>query len=156
MRIEHKVQIKFNQHVSKYKTYFKLPVYKFIKQIMFGILTSRNVHLNKIGSILGEGITLKKTTERLSRNLRRKGLDEQLQSAYLKANKYAIRQCKYLIFDLCYISKNYAQQMEGMEKVHDGSKDGYGNGYWLSNIIVANKKADTILPVYSVSKNQSS
>jgi hypothetical protein len=149
MKIEHKVQIKFNQHVSKYKTYFKLPVYKFIKQMMFGILTTGNVHLNKIGCILNERITLKKTTERLSRNLRRKGLGDQLQKAHLKANKYAINQCKYLIFDLSDISKTYAGQMEGMEKVHDGSTDGYGNGYWLSNIIAANKKADTILPVYS-------
>lgn len=149
MKIEHKVQIKFNQYLNKYKTHFNLPAFKFIKQMMFGILVSKHVHLNKIGSVLGEHIVLKKTTERLSRNLRRPELDKQLQQAHLKSNKHALRQCKYLIFDHSDISKKYAHKMEGMEKVHDGSGDGIGYGYWLSNIIATNRSGETIIPVYS-------
>ena len=32
--------------------------------------------------------------------------------------------------------------MEGMEKVHDGSGDGIGYGYWLSNIIATNRSGE--------------
>ncbi len=149
MQIVHKVQVKFNQNLNKYKIHFNRPVFKFIKQMMFGILVSEHVHLNKIGSVLGEDINLKKTTERLSRNLRRPGLDKDLQKVHLQANKYAIKQCSYLIFDHSDISKKYARKMEGMEKVHDGSSDGIGNGYWLSNIIATNRSGETIVPVYS-------
>jgi hypothetical protein len=39
--------------------------------------------------------------------------------------------------------------MEGMEKVHDGSSNGIGYGYWLSNIIATNSDASTVIPVYS-------
>ncbi len=129
MQIVHKVQVKFNQNLNKYKIHFNRPVFKFIKQMMFGILVSKHVHLNKIGSVLGEDINLKKTTERLSRNLRHPGLDKDLQKVHLQANKYAIKQCSYLIFDHSDISKKYARKMEGMEKVHDDSGDGIGYGY---------------------------
>ena len=149
METVHKVQVKFNQHLNKYKNHFSLPVFKFLRQMMYGILLTKHVHLNKIGAVLGEKVTLKKTTERLSRNLQRKGLDKELQNVHLQSNKYVIGQCKYLIFDHSDISKTYARKMEGMEKVHDGSRDGIGYGYWLSNIIAANSDGSTVIPVYS-------
>ena len=149
METVHKVQIKFNQHLAKYKDHFSLPVYKFLRQMMYGILLTKHVHLNKIGAVLGEKVTLKKTTERLSRNLQRKNLDKEMLNVHLQSNKFVIGQCKYLIFDHSDISKTYAREMEGMEKVHDGSSDGIGYGYWLSNIIATNSDGSTVIPVYS-------
>ena len=149
METVHKVQVKFNQHLNKYKNHFSLPLFKFLRQMMYGILLTKHVHLNKIGAVLGEKVTLKKTTERLSRNLQREGLDKEMLKVHLQSNKYVIGQCKYLIFDHSDISKAYARKMEGMEKVHDGSSDGIGYGYWLSNIIATNSDGSTVIPVYS-------
>lgn len=150
MSIVQKAQIKFNQHLYKFKPYFSLPDFKFIRQMMFGILVSRHVHLNKIGSILNESITLKKTTERLSRHLKSKDFHLRLLKAHMQINRHALRQCKYLIFDNSDISKEYAKKMEGMEKVHDGdSQSGIGNGYWLCNFIATDQQAQTIIPAYS-------
>lgn len=148
--IVHKAQIKFNQHLYKFKPYFSLPDFKFIRQMMYGILVSRHMHLNKIGSVLNESITLKKTTERLSRHLREKDFHLDLLKAHLRINSQALNRCKYLIFDGSDISKEYAKQMEGMETVHDGdSQSGIGAGYWLCNFIATDQQAQTIIPAYS-------
>ena len=83
MKLQQKLQVKFNQVVKKYQPYLSLPDYKFIRQIQYGILTSKHIHLNKIGSVLQESISLKKTTERLSRNLGKAGLSETITRAHL-------------------------------------------------------------------------
>lgn len=47
----------------------KRPQQKFIYQIIYGILTGNKVHLSEIARSRKENITLKKTIDRLSRNL---------------------------------------------------------------------------------------
>ena len=100
MRIIQKLQVKFNQIANRYQPYLPLPEHKFIRQMQYGILTSKHVHLNKIGSVLQESISLKKTTERLSRNLGKLDLTEKITKAHLEINKQSITRCDYLIFDI--------------------------------------------------------
>lgn len=149
MKIIQKLQVKFNQVVEKYQTYLSLPEYKFIRQMQYGILTSKHIHLNKIGSVLQETISLKKTTGRLSRNLGKSELSAKITKAHLEINKQSLKRCEYLLFDTSDISKTYAKQMEGMEKVHDGSSGGLGFGYWLANVIAVDRTGEKIIPAYS-------
>ena len=149
MSLSQKVQVKFNQVIKKYQSYLSLPEYKFIRQMQFGILASKHVHLNKIGSILRESISLKKSTERLSRNLGKSDLFDKVTQAHLKINRQSIKGCDYLIFDISDISKIYAKQMEGMESVHDGSNGEVGLGYWLANVIAVDCSGTKIIPAYS-------
>lgn len=149
MRIIQKLQVKFNQIAKKYQPYLPLPEHKFIRQMQYGILTSKHVHLNKIGSVLQESISLKKTTERLSRNLGKLDLAEKITKAHLEVNKQSITRCDYLIFDISDISKRYATDMEGMESVHDGSIGDIGFGYWLANVIAVDRSGAKIVPAYS-------
>lgn len=149
MDIKLKVQIYFNQKCSLFKSYFSIPVTKFIRQMMFGILASKHIHLNQIGTALNERISLKKTTERLSRHLRRKYLGYELNNAYLYENKSKFNTCEYLVWDGSDIKKEYAVKMPGLKKVHDGSTGRIVNGYWLSNIVAASKDATTLLPAWS-------
>ena len=149
MKVLPKLQIKFNQVVKKYQPYLSLPEYKFIRQMHYGILSSKHVHLNKIGSVLQESTSLKKTTERLSRNLGKLDLAEKLTKAHLEVNKASLKRCDYLIFDISDISKTYAKQMEGMELVHDGSRGGLGFGYWLANVLAVDRSGEKLIPAYS-------
>jgi len=149
MEITVRLQVKFNQVMQKYQPYFSLPEYKFLRQICYGILTSKHVHINKIGAVLQEYISLKKTTERLSRNLGRKGFWAKLTRAHLEVNKRALRRCEYLILDISDITKSYAQQMEGLEYVRDGSRKSVGLGYWLTNVIAVDESGEEIVPAYS-------
>ena len=102
MKVLPKLQVKFNQVVKKYQPYLSLPEYKFIRQMQYGILSSKHIHLNKIGSVLQESTSLKKTTERLSRNLGKLDLTEKLTKAHLEVNKASLKRCDYLIFDISF------------------------------------------------------
>ncbi|RMH41946.1 MAG: hypothetical protein D6694_08460 [Gammaproteobacteria bacterium] len=149
MDIKKRVLTKFNQVTAKYKSYFSRPVYKFIRDISFGILRSGHVHLSKIGSALEEKTSLKKTTERLSSHLGRVGLDKELTACHLEVNKRTFRQAKYLIGDMSDINKAYAEKMEGLGRVHDGSSGELCNGYWQFNIIGVDEAGTSIMPMLS-------
>lgn len=47
----------------------KRPQSKFLLQMIYGILAGNKLHLSEIARSLNENITLKKTIDRLSRNL---------------------------------------------------------------------------------------
>ena len=47
-----------------------LPKMKFLSQMLYGLLASQSVMLTQIGRALQEAISLKKTEDRLSRNLK--------------------------------------------------------------------------------------
>lgn len=46
MAIETRLQIKYNQVQAKYQGYFSKPVFKFYRQIVYGILKSGHVHVS--------------------------------------------------------------------------------------------------------------
>ena len=58
--------LRFSKKICKGLT---RPEFKFITDMPYGMLESNSCHLSKISRGLGENIVLKKTIERLSRNL---------------------------------------------------------------------------------------
>ena len=128
------IQTKSHQFFYTTQTNFSRPVHKFIYQMNFGILKSGNVQLNAIGRSLQESIPLKKTTERLSIHLDKPDLWHDISEATLKAQAPVLRKCRFMIYDLSDICKDYAEKMEGLETIYDDSAKELGQGYWLSNI----------------------
>lgn len=149
MDITKRVQVKLNQVTLKYQAEFSRPVYKFIRDMHYGILCTGHVHLSKIGSSLKEEISLKKTTERLSSHLGREGLDKELTASHLRVNQRRFSECQYLIADMSDIIKPYAEKMEGLDRVYDGSTKEIGDGYWQLNIIGVDKTGTSIMPLVS-------
>jgi hypothetical protein len=149
MAIEDRLQIKYNQVCSKYQGYFTKPVYKFVRQLVFGILKARHVHLSMIARSLNEPITLKKTWERLSRQLGRPGLAAETTAAHLRENRRAFRSAAYWVVDLTDISKAYAKAMESLAGVWDGSRGERGEGYWVVNAAGVSPKDGSISLMYS-------
>jgi len=60
-----------------------------------------------------------------------------------------INKSDYAILDLSDIQKKYSRMMEGLARVHDGSTDSIGLGYWLMNIIGINRTGEQITPLYN-------
>ncbi len=149
MDITKRVQVKLNQVTAKYQAEFNRPDYKFIRDMHYGILCSGHVHLNKIASTLKEETSLKKTTERMSNHLGRPGFDRELTISHLKINKRRFSDSRYLIADMSDIIKPYAEKMEGLDRVYDGSTKELGNGYWQLNIIGVDKTGTSIMPLVS-------
>lgn len=78
---------------------------------------------------------MKKTHKRLSYHLGKDDFHECLTETHLAANRYVLSQCKYLIVDGSDVIKPFAEMMEGLGRVHDGSTDEVGKGYWQLNFI---------------------
>ena len=72
---------------------------------------------------------MKKTIDRLSRNLNEFDNRETLTDNYIKTVKSQIKDATILIVDGSDITKNYATKMEKMATVRDGSTGEYKQGY---------------------------
>jgi hypothetical protein len=105
--------------------------------MLYGIQARQSVRLTEIGRALGEKIPLRKTGYRLCRQLQRAGLWERLTQRLGRLAASRIQDLTLLILDLTDISKRYAQRMEYLARVHDGSEQGVGTGYWLLQVIAA-------------------
>jgi hypothetical protein len=147
MDIKHCVQVKFNQYCSKYQGKdLSIPEQKLFQQTAFGILRSGHVHLTRIGSSLAESISLKKTCKRLSYHLGKADFHNRLNESHIAANRHCLSQCKYLIIDGSDVSKPFAEKMEGLGRVHDGSAHDIANGYWQLNVVgISPRNGSTVL-----------
>ena len=125
------------------------PTKKFLIQMLYGIQASRDVKLSNISRALKERIRLIKTETRLSRNLRRAGLDEVIRERVLEAGKDKIRHDTVLAVDISDISKESARKMEHIDIVRDGSADGeLRRGYWLLGIYGADVHRSQVVPLF--------
>jgi hypothetical protein len=148
-QLSSKLQVKFNQFSQNYVRGFDRPLQKFLRQMLFGILKSGKVQLNAIGRALQEKISLKKTTKRLGQHLGIGGLWLTIMARALQTQRSYLRQCRYMVIDLSDIQKRYAEKMEGLAEVYDGSESATGPGYWLCNVTGVDDSGALIVPAYS-------
>lgn len=120
---------------------------RFISEMVYGIQASQSVVLTKIARTLEESISVKKVEERLSRQLGRKGLGSMIQKNVLKLASRRIGEDTLLILDPSDIRKKYAKKMEYLSKVHDGSEQEIGSGYWFCKVVATEIKGDGMIPV---------
>lgn len=123
------------------------PAGRFVTEAIYGIGARQSVMLSEIARSLNEDITFKKTEDRLSREINRRGLGESVENNLLSIASGRIREDTLLIVDLSDISKRYARKMEYMAGVHDGSTGGVGNGYWTLQIVGTEAQGVHITPL---------
>lgn len=125
------------------------PARRFVAEMLYGLQARQSVRLTEIGRALGEPLSLKKTEDRLCRQLRRSGLWETLTARILRMVASRVHDRTLLILDLSDISKKYARKMEYLAHVHDGSEGEVGTGYWLLQVIGAETGTHTVLPLFT-------
>jgi phosphotransferase system IIB component len=131
----------------------KRPEVKFTGAILTSMLKEHHVRLAVLARGLEEEISPKKTWERLSRHISKRGLHDKLTRSNIKNNKDKICRMRFCVVDLSDIQKAEAEEMEGLSRVRDGSKSAgsskivIGNGYYWLNGVMA--EGEEILPVYS-------
>lgn len=121
---------------------------RFVAEMIFGIQARGSVRLTEVGRALAEKISLKKTEERLSRQLGRTSLDREIQRRLIEHAAPRIEDDTLLVLDLSDVTKKYAEKMENLARVRDGSEKELGWGYWTLNVVGANTKGTKIVPVY--------
>ena len=85
---------------------------RFVAEMIFGIQARGSVRLTEVGRALGERISLKKTEERLSRQLGRRGLDRELERRLIEHAAPRIEEDTLLVLDLSDVTKKYAAAPE--------------------------------------------
>jgi hypothetical protein len=128
--------------------HFSLPQLKFIEQMVFGIQASKDVKLSNISRSLDEDIELKKTEERLSRNLNTPGLGRQINNQIAHASARRIHKDTLIIIDPSDIRKNYAKAMPFLGHVRDGSTGQITTGYWSCLAVACEVGKRRMLPVH--------
>ena len=97
------------------------PLAGFVSQVLFGIQSSQDVKLSNISRSLQEKIPLIRTEKRLSRNLKSAELEKELTPQLVRMGSSRIQPNTVLALDLSDIRKEYAQKMENLATVRDGS-----------------------------------
>ena len=123
------------------------PLTKFVSEMLYGIQSSQDVKLSNIGRALGEAIALIRTEKRLSRNLKHAELEDELTHKLVEMASVRIQQDTVLALDLSDIRKEYAQKMEHLGTVWDGSSGETHLGYWLVDVTAAEVHGSEIVPV---------
>ncbi len=123
------------------------PLGKFVAQMLYGIQSSQDVKLSNIGRALGEAIPLIRTEKRLSRNLKHAELEDELTNKLVEMASRRICEDTVLALDLSDIRKEYAQKMEHLATVWDGSSGETHPGYWLVDVTAAEVHGNEIVPV---------
>jgi hypothetical protein len=124
------------------------PLGRFVSQMLFGIQSSQDVKLSNIGRSLNEEISLIRTEKRLSRNLKSAELERELTPQLIRIGSSRVQPNTVLALDLSDIRKEYAQKMEHLATVRDGSTGELHQGYWLCDVIAAEVNGNEIVPLY--------
>jgi hypothetical protein len=120
---------------------------RFVEESVFGLCASGSVRLTEIGRALEEKIPLHATHKRLSRNLADESLEHNLGSNVLKLGSKHINEDTLLIVDPSDIQKKYAQKMQYLAEVRDGSEETIGKGYWLCEVVGCEVGSNQIIPL---------
>lgn len=109
-----------------------LPLYKFLRDMLTGMVAKKSIMLSDVGRALNEKTDLLYTEKRLSRNLCHGEInDDRIRENYLETvgrdTEGAV-----IAFDLSEIKKEYAKDMPYLAGVFDASAKTTATGYWLT------------------------
>ena len=124
------------------------PQRKFVHQMLYGLQATQDVKLSSISRSLQENVPLIKTEDRLSRNLSSQALDVHLLQRLAEMGSRRVTSRTVLCLDLSDVRKEYAQKMEYLDKVYDGSSGEVHQGYWLCEVTAAEVHGSEIVPWY--------
>lgn len=120
---------------------------RFTREALYGIVARKSLRLSEIARSLNEDIPLIKTENRLSRQAQREGLHGRIHDFVIRESSHRIERDTLLVVDLSDLVKPYAKKMEHLARVRDGSDGGYGDGYWLCDVIAAECGGHEITPL---------
>jgi hypothetical protein len=122
---------------------------RFVREAVYGIMASQSVMLTEIGRQLESRVSLKKIEERFSRQLIKSRIWGCLHNRILSLASNRVKDRTLLVLDLSDVKKKYAEKMEYLAKVHDGSDDGeIVDGYWTNQVIATEVGSNEITPLH--------
>ena len=127
---------------KKFLKNFKKTTCKFASDMIYGIIAAKSCKLTDIGRELKEDASLKKTVERLGRNLSDFSENDRgiLMDNYLAAVKKSIGSDTMLLIDGGDAIKPCSPKMESIGIVRDGSTGKFAPGYWTMGAVALSEE----------------
>lgn len=120
-----------------------------IHQMIYGILAGNKLHLSEIARSLKENIILKKTIDRLSRNLNSFEEKQAVMQDYLSLVKHHVKEdYAVIVIDNSDIAKPASRKLEALSEIRDGSTGEITQGYLTIEAAVLSESGKMPLPVY--------
>lgn len=137
LRIQGTVRDRLEGFAQSYLALLDKSRRKFIREMLYGILTSGSLMLTEIGRKLEDGTSdLFYTVKRLSSNLKSEAFDRSaIEAQHLHIQGAKVKWDTLLVFDFSDASKPYGQAFEYLCTVRDGSKGTLGPGFWLLHVL---------------------
>lgn len=147
-KVAHRIREKVAEFSGKVSQGLPKTAQRMVQEIVYGIQSRGSVRLSEIARSLDESTAMKKIIERLSRQLNRPGLREQVTENMLDLAAKRIDKETLLVIDPTDISKPYARKMEYLARVRDGSDGRIRDGYWCCQVVAARRSSAQVLPLY--------
>ncbi|MCK4565074.1 MAG: transposase [Verrucomicrobia bacterium] len=143
-----KIRDQFDGFMGIVSPHFSKPISKFLKQMVFGLQSAKDIKLSNVARALDESIALKKTEERLSRNLKAEGLDGKLNTIIAEEGASRIGKDTLIIVDPTDIRKEYAEKMPYLATIRDGSSGELATGYSGCMAVACEPRRRTMTPLH--------
>jgi len=147
-RLSGKIKRQITQFAGRLTDGWAKPLRRFVGQMLYGIQAAEDVKVSNIARSLNEKVRLIKTENRLCRNLAREDLTERINRFLMWEGAGVVEADTVLALDLGDLRKEYAEKMEYLATVRDGSTGELANGYWLCACLAAHPYGERILPLY--------
>jgi len=148
-RLAYELKRDISNFTNKITAGLKRPQMKFITQMVYGLLEGNKSHLSEIARSLKEDISIKKTIDRLSRNLNHFSDGTILMNNYISEVRHHIKDdYSVIIIDNSDIAKPCSKKLEALADVRDGSTGEIVKGYQTIEAAVLTSNAKMPLPVY--------
>lgn len=134
---------RFSKKIGKNQS---IPKKRFISEMLMGILGSGDTKLTSIGRALKESISINQTVKRLSRNLAELDITNEVNRTIISERMSSLEPEAIIAIDGSDIRKPYAESMEHLHGIHDGSKHERGKGYLM--FCMASVGKETVKPLY--------
>jgi hypothetical protein len=121
---------------------------RLVAEMIAGMAARQSVRLSEVARSLEEPIAVRKTVTRLSANLARPEIRPVVQRALAAAGASRVGRDTLLVLDLSDVVKPYAEKMEYLARVRDGSRKELADGYWLCQVIGVEPEGSEITPLY--------
>jgi len=148
-RLIYQMKRKLSSFSKKITKNLSKPKSKFILDFLYGLLENQSVLLSEIARALKEEITLKKTIERLSRNLENLKNINQIRNNYIESIKHLISDDTIFCCDKSDIVKSASKKLEALDRVHDGSTGETADGYDTFEITALTDKQQMPVSIYT-------
>ena len=120
------------------------PLARFVGEMLFGVQASQGVKLRSTARSSEEDIPLIKTENCLSRNLTAKKLEAPRGARLASLGSRRVEANTVLCLDLSDVRKEYAEKMEYLDEIWDGSDGEVHQAYWLLSVTTAEVRGSEI------------